>query len=77
MAATFSLDTANTGNGLERPTFGSLWLPKRIVGRSAPQTGKSLFATVLLLVQVKRETKEEHMSIITKPRKHVEARGTS
>src|ERR1700745_936185 len=54
----------NTGMGWSDPVFGSLWLPKRIVGSLQPRKqGSALFAKSFARVQVteRREKEETHV----------------
>src|SRR6059058_5517430 len=50
----------NTGMGWSDPTFGSLWLPKRIVGSLQPGKQENpLFAKRFARVQLKERGKKE------------------
>ena len=59
--------------GWSDPAFGSLWLPKRIVGSLQPcKQGKALFAKCFARVQLEgRGEERKHLSIINKPPQHV------
>jgi hypothetical protein len=58
--------------GWSDPTFGSLWLPKRIVGSLQPRKqGTALFPKCFARVQVREEKGRKLMSIINKPPQHV------
>jgi len=59
--------------GWSDPTFGSLWLPKNIVGSLQPRKQKNpLFAKCMpASSEEKEEKRRKHMSIINKPPQHV------
>jgi hypothetical protein len=55
---------ANTRMGWSDPTFGSLWLPKRIVGSLQPRKqGTALFAKCFARVQLSERGEEEETDV--------------